>query len=142
MEALNVAFLEATNSNIFHGVQVGKDTTLISYLQYADDALIVGEWSLLNAKNLSRILTCFHLSSGLKGNFNKSAHMSRCANWNPLVEKFHKRLSKWKANALSFGGRLTLIKSILGSLGVYYFSIFKAPKKIIHKLESIRRRFF
>nr|GEU83518.1 cytochrome P450 [Tanacetum cinerariifolium] len=72
MEALNVAFLEATNNNIFHGVQVGKDKTLISHLQYADDALILGEWSLINAKNLSRILTCFHLASGLKVNFNKS----------------------------------------------------------------------
>ncbi|GKC97323.1 RNA-directed DNA polymerase, eukaryota, reverse transcriptase zinc-binding domain protein, partial [Tanacetum coccineum] len=30
------------------------------------------EWSISNAKNLSRILTCFHLASGLKVNFNKS----------------------------------------------------------------------
>ncbi|GJV50954.1 RNA-directed DNA polymerase, eukaryota, reverse transcriptase zinc-binding domain protein [Tanacetum coccineum] len=32
----------------------------------------MGEWSLSNAKNLSRILTCFHLASGLRVNFNKS----------------------------------------------------------------------
>ncbi|GJZ55143.1 hypothetical protein Tco_0610336 [Tanacetum coccineum] len=31
-----------------------------------------GEWFIVNAKNLSRILTCFHLASGLKVNFNKS----------------------------------------------------------------------
>ncbi|GJV99406.1 RNA-directed DNA polymerase, eukaryota, reverse transcriptase zinc-binding domain protein [Tanacetum coccineum] len=31
-----------------------------------------GEWSLLNAKNLSRILTCFHLALGLKVNFHES----------------------------------------------------------------------
>nr|GEV12248.1 hypothetical protein [Tanacetum cinerariifolium] len=31
-----------------------------------------GEWSLSNANNLSRILTCFHLASGLKVYFNKS----------------------------------------------------------------------
>ncbi|GJS61218.1 RNA-directed DNA polymerase, eukaryota, reverse transcriptase zinc-binding domain protein [Tanacetum coccineum] len=30
----------------------------------------------------------------------------------------------------------------LGSLGVYYFSTFKAPNKIINKLEGIRRKFF
>ncbi|GJV71812.1 hypothetical protein Tco_1491807 [Tanacetum coccineum] len=49
-----------------------QDNVHISHLQFADDALIIGEWSLLNAKNLSRILTCFHLASGLKVNFNKS----------------------------------------------------------------------
>ncbi|GJY72048.1 putative RNA-directed DNA polymerase, eukaryota, reverse transcriptase zinc-binding domain protein [Tanacetum coccineum] len=71
-KALNVAILEATNHNIFYGIKVGKDKLCISHLQYADDALISREWSLTNAKNLSRILTCFHLASGLKVNFNKS----------------------------------------------------------------------
>ena len=68
--------------------------------------------------------------------------MSRCCNWELVIDRFQKRLSKWKANSLSFRGRLTLIKSVLGSMGVYYFSTFKAPKKVIHKLEGIRRRFF
>nr|GEZ13610.1 TMV resistance protein N [Tanacetum cinerariifolium] len=71
-QALNVAILEATNHNIFHGIKVGKDKLHISHLQYANDALILGEWSLTNAKNLSRILTCFHLAFGLKVNFNKN----------------------------------------------------------------------
>ncbi|GKB69283.1 putative RNA-directed DNA polymerase, eukaryota, reverse transcriptase zinc-binding domain protein [Tanacetum coccineum] len=178
VEALNVVLLEATNNNVFHGFHIGKEKVHISHLQFADDALIMGEWSYSNAKNLSRILTCFHLASGLKVNFNKSklygvgvtndelsslastigclasqlpcvylglpigAKMSRCHHWNKIVERFQKRLSKWKSKSLSFGGRLTLIKSVLGSLGVYYFSTFKAPKKIISTLETIRRKFF
>ncbi|GJT71751.1 hypothetical protein Tco_1031037 [Tanacetum coccineum] len=40
-----------------------------------------------------------------------------CANWGILADKFNKRLSNWKAMSLSFGGRVTLIKSVLGSLG-------------------------
>jgi hypothetical protein len=143
VEALNIAFLEARNNNIFHGVEVDKDKIHISHLQFADDALIIGEWSRTNAKNLSRILTCFHLASGLKVNFNKSklygigvtngelssmattigclasqfsciylglpigAKMSRCQYWKPLVDRFHKRLSKWKSKSLSFGGPFT-----------------------------------
>nr|GFA45486.1 reverse transcriptase domain, reverse transcriptase zinc-binding domain protein [Tanacetum cinerariifolium] len=70
------------------------------------------------------------------------ANMTRCSNWTPLVKRFQKRLSKWKCKALSYGGRLTLIKSALGSLGVYYFSTVKAPITIINKLESLRRNFF
>ncbi|GJR77131.1 putative RNA-directed DNA polymerase, partial [Tanacetum coccineum] len=178
VEALNVSIHYARNNNLFHSVKVGVDNVHVSHLQFADDALIMGEWSLLNAKNLSRILTCFHLASGLKVNFHKSklfgigvtnskvnslastigclpshfpctylglpigGNMARCANWSILVDKFQKMLSKWKSKSLSFGGRLTLVKSVLGSLGVYYFSTFKAPISIINKLECIRRKFF
>ncbi|GJS98551.1 RNA-directed DNA polymerase, eukaryota, reverse transcriptase zinc-binding domain protein [Tanacetum coccineum] len=70
------------------------------------------------------------------------ANMSRCTHWSPLVERFRNRLSKWKCKTLSYGGRLTLIKSVLGSLGVYFFSTFKAPITIINNLERIRRTFF
>nr|GEW30044.1 putative reverse transcriptase domain-containing protein [Tanacetum cinerariifolium] len=45
-----------------------------------------------------------------------AANMSRVAAWNPIVDKFKQRLSKWKSNMLSFGGRSTLITSVLGSL--------------------------
>lgn len=37
-----------------------------------DDALLMGEWSSDNTRNLSRILSCFHLASGLNINFSKS----------------------------------------------------------------------
>ncbi|KAJ9564171.1 hypothetical protein OSB04_000137 [Centaurea solstitialis] len=48
----------------------------------------------------------------------------------------------WKADSLSAGGKLTLCKSVLGSLGLYFFSLFRAPIKVIGELERIRRRFF
>nr|GEU80731.1 hypothetical protein [Tanacetum cinerariifolium] len=72
IEALNVALLNACNNNAFYGVKVGKENIHVSHLQFADDALIMGEWSWLNGTNLSRILTCFNLAFGLKINFHKS----------------------------------------------------------------------
>ncbi|GJS62296.1 hypothetical protein Tco_0657080 [Tanacetum coccineum] len=42
--------------------------------------------------------------------------MNVASNWNPIIEKFHKRLTSWKAKTLSYGGRLTLLKSVLGAL--------------------------
>nr|GEX40755.1 RNA-directed DNA polymerase, eukaryota [Tanacetum cinerariifolium] len=131
VEALNVALLEARAKNLFRCVEVGIDKINISHLQYADDALIMGEWSLSNAKKLSRILSCFHLASGLIVNFNKSRFYG--------VGVSHLELNSL---ALAIGGRLTLTKAILGSLGVYFFSTFKDPKSITKKLESIRRNFF
>lgn len=89
----------------------------------------MGEWSLNNAKNLSRLFNYFYLASGLKVNFTNSklfgigvttsevqflasmmncqssqlpclylglpigCNMSNCSYWNPIIEKFQKRLS-------------------------------------------------
>ena len=50
--------------------------------------------------------------------------MRRESSWRPVVDKFKKRLTDWKAKAMSFGGRLTLVKSVLGSLPLYYFPCF------------------
>ena len=69
------------------------------------------------------------------------ANMNRVRNWDPVVEVFRKRLSKWKAYVLSIGGRVTLIKLVLQSLPNYYFSLYKAPKKVIMILEGMIKKF-
>ncbi|KAJ0533359.1 putative RNA-directed DNA polymerase [Helianthus annuus] len=69
------------------------------------------------------------------------ANMNLIKNWDPVVEIFQRRLSLWKARTLSFGGRLTLVCSVLNALPTYYFSLFKAPMGVIKKLEKIRREF-
>ena len=61
--------------------------------------------------------------------------------WDPMVEKFEKKLSSWKRQYLSFGGRITLIKSSLSSLLVYYMSLYKMPMAVIKKFDRIRRNF-
>ncbi|GJS83722.1 hypothetical protein Tco_1415023 [Tanacetum coccineum] len=69
-------------------------------------------------------------------------NLSKCSNWFDVIDSFTKCLSSWKSKCLSIGGRLTLTKTVLGSLPLYYFSIFRAPIKVFNKLESIRSRFF
>ncbi|GJY42769.1 hypothetical protein Tco_0430982 [Tanacetum coccineum] len=70
------------------------------------------------------------------------ANMNRGMNWKPDIDKFHNRLSSWKAKTLSYGGRVTHIKSVLGALGTYNFSFFKAPKYVIDYMEKLRRNLF
>ncbi|GKC56573.1 hypothetical protein Tco_1084171 [Tanacetum coccineum] len=55
--------------------------------------------------------------------------MTRVQAWQEIVEKVKSRLSKWKSKTLSIGGRLTLLKSVLGSILVFHMSIFKVPSK-------------
>nr|GEY38799.1 RNA-directed DNA polymerase, eukaryota, reverse transcriptase zinc-binding domain protein [Tanacetum cinerariifolium] len=44
------------------------------------------------------------------------SNTSLTPNWKLLVDKFHSKLSSWKASLLSYGGHLTLLKTVLGSL--------------------------
>ncbi|KAJ0725407.1 putative catalase [Helianthus annuus] len=69
------------------------------------------------------------------------ANMNRVSNWRPVVEVFESRLSLWKASVLSIGGRVTLIKAVLESLPNYFFSLYKAPVKVIKDLEKLIRKF-
>lgn len=43
----------------------------------------------------------------------------RILTWEPLLSKIKKRLASWKGRQLSFGGRLTLVKTVLGSLSIF-----------------------
>nr|GEX77340.1 RNA-directed DNA polymerase, eukaryota [Tanacetum cinerariifolium] len=67
---------------------------------------------------------------------------SRSCSRDEVLNKISTRLSKWKLQTLSIGGRLTLIKSVLTSLLLYHMSIYKVPMGVLNKIESIRRRFF
>ncbi|RVW81120.1 hypothetical protein CK203_044688 [Vitis vinifera] len=49
--------------------------------------------------------------------------------WDVVEERFRKRLSLWKRQYLSKGGRLTLIKSTFSSLPIYLMSLFVIPQK-------------
>ncbi|GKD64091.1 RNA-directed DNA polymerase, eukaryota, reverse transcriptase zinc-binding domain protein [Tanacetum coccineum] len=69
------------------------------------------------------------------------AYMSRIISWKEVIEKISSRLSKWKIKTLSSGSRLTILKSVLTTLPLYYMSIYKAPAVVLKDLKSIRRDF-
>lgn len=72
IEGLNIAMKIACQKGIFHGIKIPHSETMISHPFHVDDALFVGEWSQYNIKNLSRVLWCFQVASGMIMNFNKS----------------------------------------------------------------------
>ena len=44
--------------------------------------------------------------------------------WDPIEERFRRRLAIWKRRYISKGGRVTLIRSTLSNLPIYFMSLF------------------
>nr|GEU54499.1 RNA-directed DNA polymerase, eukaryota [Tanacetum cinerariifolium] len=68
--------------------------------------------------------------------------MHKLQSWEDIVDRVRRRLSRWKMKMLSIGGRLTLIKSVLGSMPIFHMLMFKVPACILRILESLRGKFF
>ena len=51
------------------------------------------------------------------------------------------KLASWRGKLLSIGGRLTLIKSCLSNLPVYFMTLFPVPQGIIDKIIKLQRNF-
>nr|GEY10762.1 RNA-directed DNA polymerase, eukaryota [Tanacetum cinerariifolium] len=153
MESLHLSFSRVIEAGIFTGIKIDSSTTL-SHLFYADDAVFIGEWSrekptlgvgipdsqVLEAATLigcSVLHTPFKYLGIMVGE-----NMSSIRAWDETVNKLKLRLSSWKLKTLSIGGRLTLLKSVLGSTPIYNMSLFKVPKAVFKSMESIRRKFF
>lgn len=62
--------------------------------------------------------------------------------WVPVIQRVEKKLSAWKSRLLSAGARVTLVKSVLSSLPLYFCSLFKMPTIVVKKINSLIRSFF
>ncbi|GJV64336.1 RNA-directed DNA polymerase, eukaryota, reverse transcriptase zinc-binding domain protein [Tanacetum coccineum] len=175
--SLHASFQRVVDAGLFSGIRL-DNSTCISHLFYADDAIFMGQWKSSNIENITRVLDIFHKASGLRINMAKSkllgvsvdhnrvdqavrrigctvlkmpfnylgsqvgSLMSRTMSWNEVLERMTNRLSRWKLKTISIGGRLTLLKSILGSTPLYHMSMFRVPKQVLQQMERIRARFF
>lgn len=63
------------------------------------------------------------------------------ATWRPVINTLERILASWKGKHLSFGGRITLINSVLNSLPVYFLSFMRIPRKVLKIITRIQRDF-
>nr|GEX71343.1 RNA-directed DNA polymerase, eukaryota, reverse transcriptase zinc-binding domain protein [Tanacetum cinerariifolium] len=98
LEGLHVAMEDTMAAGLYNGCKI--NTVNLSHLFFTDDALFIGEWSRSNIY-LGLPIDC---------------NMALVKSWDPIIGKFSKRLTKWKASLLSIGGRTTLTSSVLGAL--------------------------
>lgn len=62
---------EVVEKGVFKGIKLHEEGLDLYIIQYADDAIYLGDTFKKNTPNLLRILTCFHAASGLKINLQK-----------------------------------------------------------------------
>ncbi|XP_049367921.1 uncharacterized protein LOC125832768 [Solanum verrucosum] len=163
MEGLNHMFRIANANRWVKGfsAQSGRGEDLeVSHLLYVDDALIFceAESSLHvnglkshilpinqvgNLQELAAILGCQvdPLPTKYLG-LPLSAKNKELEVWSGVMERCEKKLSRWKSQCLSLGGRLTLIKSVLDGLPTYMMSLFPIPKSIEKRLNRVRRSIY
>jgi hypothetical protein len=60
-------------------------------------------------------------------------HKLKNKDWDFLISKIENKLENWKEKLLSIGGRLTLIKSVLSAMPLYWMSIFRLPVQVRKK---------
>lgn len=63
--------------------------------------------------------------------------------WNGVLERCENKLSNWKSNYLSLGGRIALVNTeyCAGFPPTYMMSLFPLPVKIERRLDALRRKF-
>ncbi|GJX77884.1 F-box domain containing protein [Tanacetum coccineum] len=114
------------------GVKIGHDDIPVSHLQYADDTLVFGEWSLPNAKNLMRIFKCVQNVSGLKINHLKTKIYGVGVR-NDVIERLANRI-RVSPGFLPF--------TYLGLPVEVNMKKIVCWNGIVEKLESVRQNFF
>lgn len=142
-----IFFMSMTHYSFENGTMVASKTTHESSSVFKSHP----NWKLTFVNHVSLVLASIELQlkaqifGCLKSSFPFSylglpvgANMSQKKNWQPILDKFQIRLSSWKANTLSFGGRLTLIKSVLSSLPTYFLSLLKVPQGVFDSLEKVK----
>ena len=56
--------------------------------------------------------------------------------WQPVIDRVHKKLDRWKRFNISRGGRQTLCNAVLASLPTYHLSLFSIPGNMAASFEK------
>ncbi|GJY59947.1 RNA-directed DNA polymerase, eukaryota, reverse transcriptase zinc-binding domain protein [Tanacetum coccineum] len=134
MESLHILFQRVVDTD---------SSMQLSHMFYVDDAVFVRQWSDSNIDTIVHVLDCFYRASGLRINMSKSKLVGISVDEDRVEQAALKiGCAILKAPFSYLGGRLTLLKLVLGSMPIYNMSIFKVPIKVLQRMESIRCHFF
>ncbi|XP_021986635.1 uncharacterized protein LOC110883094 [Helianthus annuus] len=145
MEALSYIFDKACEARVMDDIRLPNYGPLLSHLLYADDAIILGEWSRGNVENVVRILRSFYVCSGLRINLALLAKWGwrfkteKENLWVKVISAIHTGGSKWDFFPVkkTTGGGWQNIISVINKPGAENLPIRNFFKGVIGKGEDI-----
>lgn len=85
---------------------------------------------------MQSLLNSYHLLGHAFGNKHKAMEI-----WNSILQKTEKKLTRWKAQYLSLGGRLILINLVLDFSAYLCDVLIPNPNRSGGKMDKLRRNF-
>ncbi|XP_070037047.1 uncharacterized protein [Nicotiana tomentosiformis] len=140
----------------FIGFGFPKWTDPLNHLAYADDTTISASADPYSLGKVVEVLTMYEQIFGQLINKTKSSyymHTKVARNlvnsigrrkdyYNDLIKKVKAKLYSWKGKLLSFGGKATLITSVLQSLPTHILSVLDPPNNVLEYLHKMFARYF
>eukprot|EP00253_Pinus_taeda_P015318 PITA_15318 len=142
-EGLSRLIHRARRTNKLKGIEVAINL-YITHLLFVDDILIFSNGSHEELKEYKNIIDLFMKATGMQLNYGKSQlkpDAYKKEDWNWLIAKIEARISHWSFRWLSRAGRLTLLKSVLLAIPVYWAALTWIPKGIMEKIRRLCCRF-
>jgi hypothetical protein len=65
----------------------------------------------------------------------------RKSDFHYIIEQVSAKLAQWKANQLSFAGRVTLAKSVIEAIPIYPMMSMLLPKSCVDEIQKLQRGF-
>lgn len=65
----------------------------------------------------------------------------RKVHFEPMLQVVRNRIEAWKANLLSYGGRITLVKDVLSAIPLHFMQALRMPKGVVKHIDKMRKSF-
>ncbi|XP_019242127.1 PREDICTED: uncharacterized protein LOC109222200 [Nicotiana attenuata] len=163
-EVLSRSLNKLFEDKSFVGFGMPKWSDPLNHLAYADDTIIFASAHPSSLSKIMSVLGNYERISGQMINKDKSSYYmhSNVANglfqavgaiigfareggneyYEDLIKKVKDKLHSWKGKLLSFGGKATLITSVLQIMPIHMLSVLDPPNNIPEHLHKIFARFF
>ncbi|XP_070050533.1 uncharacterized protein [Nicotiana tomentosiformis] len=143
-EVLSRSLNKMFEDKAFIGFGIPKWSEPLNHLTYADDTIIFASTQPESLKKAVGDATGFARWEFSFTYLGCPIFYTRRSKYyyNDLIEKVKAKLHSWKRKLLSFGGKATLITSVLQSMPVHMLSVLDPTNNVIEHLHKMFARFF